>query len=128
MQLGQKRDADYPVSDLIRNMHSLAEQLKHWNNEYGLITNYGDKTPAMLLGIFTGRYSQDKKTETNVSNIRQLIQQFLVKNRSKGSVKRVQSTLEWLNTAAADDSSTLDVIDAVLRDAERDFQNDKLTS
>lgn len=117
LQLGQNRDTEYAASDLLANMHSLADQLKHWNNEYGLITNYGDKTPAMLLGIFTGRYSQDKKTEQNVSHTRKVVQQFLVSNRGKNSVKRVQSTLEWLNSAVADDSATLDVIDAVLRDA-----------
>lgn len=128
LQLGQNRDTDYAVSDLVTNMYSLADRLKHWNNEYGLITNYGDKTPAMLLGIFTGRYSQDRKTEQNVSRTRQMIRQYLVSNRDQGSVQRVQRTLEWLTSAADDDNTTLDVIEAVLRDAEHTLQNDKLTS
>ena len=129
LQLGQNRNTDFALSDLLANMHMLADQLKHWNNEYGLITNYGDKTPAMLLGIFTGRYSQDRKTEQNVSHTRQVIQQFLISNRDKGSVQRVQSTLGWLNTAATDDSATLDVIKAVLRGAEDGLHaDDQVTS
>ncbi len=129
LQLGQNRNTDLTVSHLLANMQRLAAQLKQWNNEYGLITNYGDKTPAMLLGIFTGRYSQDKKTEDNVNDTRKVIQHFLINNRGKHSVQRVQSTLEWLNTAIEDDSTTLDVIEAVLRGAEDGLHtNDQITS
>lgn len=132
LQLCTRKDANKVTSEFLLKMKKLATRLRHWNNDYGLITNYGDKTPAMLLGIFTGRQSLDKKTEQHVHVAKNLIKHYMVSQSklssqsSNAPAHRVQSTLKWLNEASTDDTATIDVIEAVLRNADSGKQPDKV--
>ena len=93
-----------------------------------MITNYGDKTPATLLSIFSGTSKQDKATEELVRNANRELQKYLIKNRDSGAMNRINATLTWLNDVISDDSASSKDVEDVVKATMLSAQNDQITS
>lgn len=115
LQIDKPYNPEISVQELLEHGRVLAGKLREWNLEYGLITNYGDKTPATLLSIFSGTAKQDKETESMVRNANRKLQEYLIKNQDAGALHRINATLTWLNDVVTDDSASAKEIEEVVR-------------
>ena len=128
LQIDKPYNPEISVQELLEHGKVLANNLKEWNLEYGLITNYGDKTPATLLSIFSGTSKQDKATEELVRNANRELQKYLIKNRDSGAMNRINATLTWLNDVISDDSASSKDVEDVVKATMLSAQNDQITS
>ena len=128
LQIDTPHNPQISVNELLEHGRVLAGKLQKWNLEYGLITNYGDKTPATLLSIFSGKSKQDKATEVQVRAANRQLQQYLIKNQDAGALHRINATISWLNDAASGDTASVAAIQEVVQSAVTGEEHSEVTS
>ncbi len=126
LQIDSPYNPEISVNELLEHGRVLADKLRKWNLEYGLITNYGDKNPATLLSIFSGKAKQDSETENMVRKANRKLQEYLIKNQDSGALHRINATLSWLNDVVTDDSASVQQIEEVVRSTLQDIEPDKV--
>lgn len=117
MQIVKPSDHHTSAAELLIKARWLSDQLNNWNMDYGLMTNYGDKTADSVLNIFSGKSTLDEESEQHVRNANDKIQNYLMNNKDDESILRINATLTWLSDAITGELANLEEIESIIQRA-----------
>ena len=107
-----KRWQTHGLSALSAHASIVADRLKTWNQQYGSIKSYEDKSAAIVLSSFSGPYIDHVLIETQVDDTQNQIRQQLADGEV--TLDQVNNTLAWLSSACATVSEHNLGIDAIV--------------
>ncbi len=117
MQVVRPSDHNTSATELLIKAGWLADQLNSWNMDYGLMTNFGDKTPDQVLKLFSGKSSLDEATETRVRYANNKLQSHLMDHKNDKAILQINATLTWLHDAVTSDAVSLPNIESIIEKA-----------